>query len=149
MNRTMHMKRRRAEYGFTLLELLVVLMITALLASYVGPKLFGNVEQAKKGTAAAQMKTLSDVLHQYRLDTGSYPSEEEGLEALMTRPSNVETWRGPYLNRELPRDPWGHPYIWHNPAHDVSSGNEVELISYGADGQAGGEGKNEDIRLGF
>lgn len=143
------MKRRHAEHGFTLLELLVVLMITALLASYVGPKLFGNIEHAKKGTAATQMKTLSDVLHQYRLDTGAYPSEEQGLGALVIRPSGVETWRGPYLNRELPKDPWGNPYIWHNPAHDTSTGNEVELISYGADGQAGGEDKNEDIRLGF
>lgn len=135
--------------GFTLLELLVVLLITALLAGYVGPKLFGQVDKAKEKTAATQIKTFSDVMAQYRLDVGSYPTEDQGLDALITQPAGQENWHGPYLSRDLPNDPWGNPYIWNNPARDISSGYEVEIISLGSDGQAGGSGTSKDIVLGF
>ena len=141
--------RKKYQRGFTLLELLVVLLITALLAGYVGPKLFGEVDKAKEKTAATQMKTFADVLAQYRLDIGNYPDEEQGLEALRTQPTGVDNWHGPYLSRELPNDPWGNPYIWNNPAQDVSSGHEVEIISLGSDGQVGGTGTSKDIVLGF
>ena len=142
-------RRRMNTQGFTLLELLVVLLITALLAGYVGPKLFGKIDHAKESAATAQMKTLADVLGQYRMDTGNYPSEESGLDALMVQPAGEVNWRGPYLNRELPKDPWGNAYVWHNPARDVNDGQEVEILSLGGDGQIGGSGKDKDIRWGF
>ena len=144
----MHIKQT-SQRGFTLLELLVVLLITALLAGYVGPKLFGKIEQAKESAAAAQMKTLADVLGQYRLDIGEYPSEEEGLEALIVQPAGQEKWKGPYLNRDLPKDPWDNPYVWHNPARDADATYDVEILSLGADGQLGGTGKNKVITRGF
>lgn len=144
----MHVKHT-SQRGFTLLELLVVLLITALLAGYVGPKLFGKIEQAKESAAAAQMKTLADVLGQYRLDTGSYPTEEQGLEALIVQPAGEDRWKGPYLNSELPKDPWDNPYVWHNPAREADAGYDVEILSLGADGQLGGTGKNKVIKRGF
>jgi general secretion pathway protein G len=139
----------RRQHGFTLLELLVVLLITALLASYVGPKVFGKIEQAKETAAAAQMKTLADVLGQYRLDIGHYPDEEQGLEALVTQPAGEANWRGPYLDREVPKDPWGNPYILFNPARTPDANADAEIVSLGADGQIGGSGKDKDIVLGF
>jgi general secretion pathway protein G len=139
----------RRQHGFTLLELLVVLLITALLASYVGPKVFGKIEQAKETAAAAQMKTLADVLGQYRLDIGHYPDEEQGLEALVTQPAGEANWRGPYLDREVPKDPWGNPYILFNPARTPDANADAEIVSLGADGQIGGDGKDKDIVLGF
>ena len=142
-------KKSQSERGFTLLELLVVLLITALLAGYVGPKLFGKIEQAKESAAAAQMKTLADVLGQYRLDTGIYPTEEQGLEALIEQPAGENNWKGPYLNSSLPKDPWENAYVWHNPARDADATHEVEILSLGADGQLGGSGKNKDITRGF
>nr|WP_209216691.1 type II secretion system major pseudopilin GspG [Glaciimonas immobilis] len=141
--------KSKFQRGFTLLELLVVLLITALLAGYVGPKLFGKIEQAKESAAASQMKTLADVLGQYRIDTGEYPTEEQGLEALIVQPAGENNWKGPYLNNEVPKDPWDHAYVWHNPARDANATHEVEILSLGADGQLGGSGKNKDITRGF
>lgn len=141
--------RRAAQRGFTLLELLVVLLITALLVGYVGPKYFSHVDTAKERTAMTQMKSLSDALGQYRLDVGQYPSEETGLDALVMQPAGVSNWRGPYLSKGVPKDPWGNAYQWHNPARTGDTLAEVELVSYGADGRPGGEGVNKDLVFGF
>ncbi|MBF1994352.1 type II secretion system major pseudopilin GspG [Serratia symbiotica] len=128
----MHYRRQQ---GFTLLELLVVLMIIALLAGFVGPRLFSQVDQAKDKTALNQMKSLSDALSQYRLDVGQYPSETQGLKALIDRPSGVTGWRGPYLSKSVPNDPWGNPYQWHNPTRNKNAVYEVELLATGNDGK--------------
>ncbi|VVD88271.1 Type II secretion system protein G [Pandoraea aquatica] len=123
--------RRAHQAGFTLLELLVVLLIIALLAGYVGPKLFSQVDRAREKTAVAQMKSLSDALGQYRLDIGQYPTEEQGLQALMAAPAGVEHWQGPYLAKALPNDPWDHPYVWKNPG----TSHDVEIVTYGPGGE--------------
>ena len=128
----MHYRRQQ---GFTLLELLVVLMIIALLAGFVGPRLFSQIDQAKDKTALNQMKSLSDALSQYRLDVGQYPSETQGLKALIDRPSGVTGWRGPYLSKSVPNDPWGNPYQWHNPTRNKNAVYEVELLATGNDGK--------------
>jgi general secretion pathway protein G len=149
-NRGKHLGfRTNLQRGFTLLELLVVLLITALLASYVGPKVFGKIEQARETAAAAQMKTLADVLSHYRLDTGHFPDETQGLQALIVQPPGEPNWRGPYLDREVPKDPWGNPYILYNPARSPDATADAEIVSLGADGQVGGSGKDKDIVLGF
>lgn len=135
---------RPAQAAFTLLELLVVLLIIALLAGYVGPRLFSQVDKARIKSANAQMKTLADAATQFRLDTGRYPSEQEGLNALVQKGSNPG-WDGPYLAKGLPADPWGHPYLWKHPG----AGSEVEIISLGKDGKAGGSGDDKDIVYGF
>lgn len=134
----------RARAGFTLLELLVVLLIIALLAGYVGPRLFSQVDKARVKSAKAQMKTLADAVTQYRLDTGHYPSEQEGLNALVQK-GNDPRWDGPYLAKGLPPDPWGHAYLWKNPG----AGSEVEIISLGKDGKPGGSGDDKDLVYGF
>ncbi|MDR3432772.1 MAG: type II secretion system major pseudopilin GspG [Rouxiella aceris] len=125
-----------AQQGFTLLELLVVLMIIALLAGFVGPKLFSQVDQAKEKTARSQMKSLSESLGQYRLDVGQYPTASQGLKALTHQPSGVKNWRGPYLSQEVPNDPWGNPYQWNNPAKDKNEIYEVDITSAGINGKS-------------
>ncbi|VVE20839.1 MULTISPECIES: type II secretion system major pseudopilin GspG [Pandoraea] len=135
----------RAMRGFTLLELLVVLLIIALLASYVGPKVLSYAGRAKVQTAQTQMKALGDALVKYRLDTGSYPSADQGLEALVKAPAGVQTWHGPYLAKDVPRDPWGNAYQYHVPGRD----SEVEIVSLGADGRVGGEGDDTDLVYGL
>ncbi|MGE7814179.1 type II secretion system major pseudopilin GspG [Pseudomonas sivasensis] len=136
---------RTRSCGFTLLELLVVLLIIALLASYVGPKMFDRLELAKVQTAQGQMKSLADALHQYRLDNGTYPDETLGLNALTTRPANANNWKGPYL-KSLPPDPWGNPYLFKNPG---TAPNDAEIICLGRDGKAGGENTYADIVYGL
>ena len=128
-------------HGFTLLELLVVLLIIALLAGYVGPKMFDRLELAKVQSAKGQMKSLGDALNQYRLDNGHYPSQALGLNALTERPANESGWHGPYLPKGAPNDPWNNPYQLKNPG----AAHEIEIISLGRDGQAGGEGTAADI----
>ncbi len=128
--------------GFTLLELLVVMVIIGLLAAYVGPKYFSQVGKSEIKMAQAQIDALEKALHQYRLDVGSYPATEQGLAALVTRPNNTEKWDGPYLSKQLPVDPWGRPYVYKYPG---DRGAEFDLLSYGKDGQPGGEGEAADI----
>ncbi len=128
--------------GFTLLELLVVVAIIALLAGYVAPRYFSQLGKTERQTALAQIQSFEKALDQYRLDTGRYPSEEQGLQALVLRPQVEPKWNGPYLQRAVPPDPWGTHYVYRAPGEK----HEYELISYGKDGRPGGEGEAADIR---
>ncbi len=127
--------------GFTLLELLVVMVIIGLLAAYVGPKYFSQVGKSEIKMAQAQIDALEKALHQYRLDVGSYPATELGLAALVNRPSNEPRWHGPYLSKTPPADPWGRAYVYKYPGER----SEFDLLSYGRDGQPGGDGEAADI----
>lgn len=127
--------------GFSLIEMLVVLMIIGLLAALVGPKLFGKVGKARRQAAKAQITMLGTALDAFRLDVGRYPETGEGLEALRTAPGGIEAWDGPYLDKEIPKDPWKNDYVYFCPGEH----GEYDLMSYGADGSQGGEKDNEDI----
>ncbi|MFO1273041.1 MAG: type II secretion system major pseudopilin GspG [Rubrivivax sp.] len=137
-----HPTPARAARGFTLLELLVVVAIIALLAAYVGPKYFSQVGKSEQAVARSQVEAFSRALGAYRLDVGSFPSTEEGLGALVTRPPNAAKWNGPYLEKAVPPDPWGRPYLYRSPG---SGGADFDIQSYGKDGQPGGEGDAADI----
>lgn len=127
--------------GFTLLELLVVVVIIGLLASYVGPKYFSQIGKSEVKTAQAQIDALEKALDQYRLDIGRYPNTEEGLAALVKAPAGNAKWLGPYLKKGVPLDPWGNPYQYKAPGQH----GEVDLYSFGKDGQPGGEGEAADV----
>lgn len=128
------------ERGFTLLEMIVVMVMIALLASLVAPRLFPKLGKGKQSTAKAQIELLGQALDHFRLDTGRYPTAQEGLNALVSNPG-VDRWDGPYLKKGLPNDPWGKPYIYQVPgAH-----GEYDLISQGRDGNPGGEGEDKDV----
>lgn len=131
-----HARMIRKQGGFTLLELLVVLMIIALLAGFVGPKVFSNVDSAKEKTAQRQMRAIADAMVQYRLDVGRYPDESEGLKALTEKPSSAHNWKGPYLTQQVPMDPWGQAYQWHNPTRERGSIHDVDITSIGKGEQA-------------
>jgi general secretion pathway protein G len=128
-------------HGFTLLELLVVIVIIGLLAAYVGPRYFAQLGKSERGTAKAQIEGLAMALDAYRLDTGRYPSTEQGLNALMVRPADEPKWSGPYLQKAVPPDPWGRAYVYRSP----SQAGDFDLLSLGKDGQAGGEGEGADV----
>jgi general secretion pathway protein G len=131
----------RGPEGFTLIELLVVMIIIGLLASLVGPRLFSKVDKAKQQTAQAQIELLSTGLASFRLDVGRFPTEEEGLKGLMERPPGLEKWDGPYLSKEIPKDPWANEYVYKFPGEH----GPYDLMSYGMDGASGGEGNDLDI----
>ena len=131
----------RAVQGFTLLELLVVMVIIGLLAGYVGPKYFAQIGKSEIKLARAQIDALDKSLDQFRLDTGHYPAMEDGLAALVARPASEPKWDGPYLKKGVPQDPWGNPYVYRIPGEH----SEFDLLSYGKDGQLGGEGEAADI----
>lgn len=127
--------------GFTLLELLVVMVIIGLLAGYVGPRYFAQIGKSEVKTAKAQIDSFGKALDQYRLDTGHYPNTEQGLAALMARPANEAKWAGPYLVKAVPLDPWGNRYLYKHPGEH----GEFDLFSYGKDGQPGGSDEAADI----
>ena len=127
--------------GFTLVELLVVMIIIGLLAALVGPRFIRQEEKAKVKAAQAQVELLSTALDTFRLDLGRYPTTQEGLQALRQNPGGLERWDGPYLKKEVPLDPWGKPYAYKSPGEHGA----FDLLSYGADGVSGGEGDNRDL----
>jgi general secretion pathway protein G len=127
--------------GFTLLELLVVMVIIGLLAGYVGPRFFSQIGKSEVNTAKAQIDAFEKGLDQYRLDVGRYPSSEQGLQALMAAPAGESRWQGPYLRKAVPADPWGNAYRYRHPGEH----GEYDIFSYGADGQPGGDATNADI----
>ena len=129
--------------GFTLLELLVVLVIIGLLAGIVGPRLFKNVSKSEITTARAQIDALGKALDQYRLDVGHYPATQEGLAALTTKPASEAHWNGPYLKKAAPPDPWGMPYQYKFPGDH--NGEDYDLYSFGPDKAPGGDKDNVDI----
>lgn len=135
------MKTAKQLRGFTLLELLVVMVIIGLLAGYVGPRYFSQIGKSQTKAARAQIDALEKALDQYRLDTGHYPTTQQGLSALNQAPSGESRWDGPYLKKSVPADPWGRPYIYRQPGEH----NEFDLFSYGNDAQAGGENDAVDI----
>lgn len=128
--------------GFTLLELLVVLVIIGLLVGVIAPNFFKNVNHSEITTAKAQIDALSKALDQYRLDNRSYPGSQQGLAALISRPGDASGWNGPYLRKAVPVDPWGQPYQYKSPGqHNL----DYDLFSFGPDKALGGEGDNADI----
>ncbi len=118
------------------------MVIIGLLAAYVGPRYFAQLSKSERQTAKAQIESLGKALDAYRLDTGRYPSTEVGLNALVVKPNTDTKWNGPYLQKQVPPDPWGNPYVYRAPGQD---GAEFDLISVGKDGQAGGEGEAADV----
>lgn len=140
----MSINQRRAlhrQQGFTLLELLVVLVVLGLLAGLVAPKYFNQLGKSEAKVARAQIEGLSKALDLYRLEIGHYPSTEQGLVALTAAPTDETRWAGPYLQKAVPQDPWGRNYIYHSPGEH----GDYDLLSMGKDGQQGGEGENAEI----
>ena len=127
--------------GFTLLELLVVMVIIGLLAGYVGPKFFGQIGKSEVKAARAQIDGLSKALDQYRIEVGRYPSTEQGLAALVTKPGEEPRWGGPYLSKAVPKDPWRNDYQYRSPGEH----GDYDLFSLGRDGRPGGEGEDADL----
>jgi general secretion pathway protein G len=134
--------RSRSAEGFTLIELIVVIVILGMLAGLVVPRLFKHVAQAKLTTAKVQIESFQTALAAYKLDTGTFPTSDQGLQALRTAPPGVNNWNGPYLPKDVPLDPWGRNYIYKFPG---DHGDEPDIICYGADGKEGGEGEDADI----
>ena len=133
--------RGGSQVGFTLMELLLVLVIVGLLAAVVGPTLYQRINPAKETAAREQIENFGTALDNFMMDMQRYPSTQEGLKALRTKPDGAEKWNGPYLKKEIPNDPWGNPYIYRAPGR---SGG-YEIVSFGADGREGGEGDNADV----
>ena len=138
----MSKRKRRNQAGVTLIEMLVVVTIIGLFVALVGPSLFKKADTARITAARAQINGFMTALGTYKLDTGVFPTTEQGLQALRVKPQDVNQWNGPYMPQDIPKDPWGHDYIYKFPGEH---GDEPDIICYGGDGQAGGEGLNADI----
>jgi general secretion pathway protein G len=128
--------------GVTLIEMLVVVVIIAVFAAVVAPRLLNQGDKARVVAAKQQIENFQLALGQYHLDTGGYPTTEQGLNALRVQPSGVEQWHGPYLQKDVANDPWSHPYVYKFPG---DHGDEPDVLSYGADGQPGGSDLNSDV----
>jgi len=135
-------EKRRGRAGVTLIEMLVVVTIMGLFAALVVPRMLKKGDAARITAARAQINSFMTALGTYKLDTGTFPTTEQGLLALRAKPADVNQWAGPYLPQEIPVDPWGHPYSYKFPGEH---GDEPDVICYGADGQPGGDGLNADI----
>ncbi len=133
---------RERQSGFTLLELLVVILIIGLLTGIVAPRFLGQIGRSETTAARAQLDAFDKALQAYRLDAGRFPTTSQGLKALVTQPADEARWRGPYLRDEVPPDPWGTAYQYRNPG---STGKDYDLLSYGRDRAAGGTGDDADI----
>ena len=133
------MRRLRASAGFTLIEIMVVVFILGLLVTLVAPKIIGRTDEARRVKALADIKGIEEALHLFKLDNGFYPTSDQGIQALVTRPSNARNYNPDGYLEKLPVDPWGNPYVY------FSDGQDFIIKSYAADGQEGGEGKNADI----
>lgn len=136
------MRRRQPSPGFTLLELLVVVAIIGLLAAFVGPRLFGNVSKSEITAAKAQIEAFSRAIESYRLDTGKFPETALGLQALVVKPADAQRWNGPYLQKEVPLDPWGHAYVYRRPG---TGSRDFDIVSFGRDGSPGGTDADADL----
>ena len=134
-------KRIGDQKGFTLIELLIVMIILGLLAALVAPRMFGKVGTSKQKAAKAQITLFETALDTYRLDVGQFPTTDQGLEALRKKPAEADNWDGPYLPKEIPKDPWGNPYQYRYPGEH----SDYDIISYGADGQPGGDEEDADV----
>jgi len=132
---------KKSRLGFTLIEILIVVTIIALLASLVAPKLFSKLESSKRKIAQTQIQLIENALDTFKLDTGRYPTTEEGLKVLWENPGDIKGWDGPYLPKPIKADPWGRPYIYKSPGEH----GPYDLYSLGADGKPGGTGENKDI----
>jgi general secretion pathway protein G len=132
---------KAAVRGFTLLELLVVIVIIGMLAGLVAPRYFEQLGKSNTKVAKAQIDSLEKALDQFRLDVGRYPTTEQGLQALNAKPQNLERWGGPYLKKDVPPDPWGRRYVYKSPGDH----GEFDLLSLGSDGQPGGAGEAADV----
>ena len=138
----MNRKTNRRQAGVTLIEMLVVVTIIALFAALVAPRMLRRSDTARITAARAQINSFMTALGAYKLDTGLFPTTEQGLQALRVKPQGVNQWEGPYLPQESPVDPWTRPYVYKYPGEH---GDEPDVISYGADGQPGGESINGDV----
>ncbi|HSU15698.1 type II secretion system major pseudopilin GspG [Longimicrobium sp.] len=137
---------RRPVMGFTLIEVLVVIVVITVLATLVAPNVFRHVGSAKEATAKTQMEMLGSAVDAYRLDNDEYPTTEQGLAALRARPQagpQPRSWRGPYLRRDVPLDPWGRPYVYRMPG--IANPEGYDLLTLGRDGREGGEGEDADV----
>lgn len=142
MNELKLQKQRRVRAGVTLIEMMVVVTIIALFSALVLPKMFKRADAARVTAARTQINGFMTALGAYKLDTSTFPTTEQGLAVLRNRPENVNGWNGPYLPQDVPLDPWGRPYAYKFPGEH---GDEPDIISYGADGQPGGEDINADV----